>query len=164
MTRNDILWREPDPVEPAEIRRLLDDALGPEPAMRMDPDALLQRALRRERRIRIASMSGAVAAVATVTLGLALVTSSPALEDGPATPSRLVPGASVEQEPSSSSPPSTSTPSPSGGHSKHQVRTTPHVSRTYAVSPPPSRDERPRSVQRVPDIDEQPIEQPPMAP
>jgi hypothetical protein len=103
MKRYDELWLHSEPVEQDRIRELLGDALGTEPDMRLDPDALLTQAQRRERRLRVASVCGAAAAVAAVTVGLAIVTSSAGSEPTQDPSPHLVPGASIEQEPARSS-------------------------------------------------------------
>ena len=100
--------------EHAEIRQLIDDALGSEPQLGLDPDKILHQARRRERRMRFASVSGAFAAVAAVTFGLTLMTTVPASHEVP----ELVPAVSVEK-----STPSSPGPSPSESTKPSDVRT-----------------------------------------
>src|SRR5690606_31530048 len=103
MKRYDELWLHSEPVEQDRIRELLGDALGTEPDMRLDPDALLTQAQRRDRRGGGGSGRGGAAAVAAAPGGLALVTSSAGSAPPQGPSPHLVRGASSEQEPARSS-------------------------------------------------------------
>lgn len=96
-----------DEREGADVRQLIDRALGTEPDLRLRPDAVLGLAQRRERTIRVASMGGVAAAVAAATVGVALLMTEPSGSQAPVGP--MVPGAGIER---SENPAPTSWPRP----------------------------------------------------
>lgn len=86
---------EVDERERADVRQLIDRALGTEPELQLQPEAVLGQAQRRERTIRFVSAGSVVAAVAAATVGVALLLTGPSGIQAP--PGPLVPGAGIER-------------------------------------------------------------------
>lgn len=127
-----------DERERADVRQLIDRALGTEPDLRLRPDAVLGLAQRREKTIRFASLGGVVAAVAAATVGVALLMTEPSASQAPLGP--LVPGAGIERSESPAPtkwPRSTTPPAPKPDPAPSQP---PPTSAPMSVpgSPPPS--------------------------